>query len=67
MLPHYNKVKEKKGDKRKVYHFDVLYEPMSILSNQRHCYIHPKNAATYWEINTQDKSYRRPVCAGCAA
>ncbi len=48
----------------KAYVFDARYVP--ITGTQRHCYIHPQNVATHFELNTQDASYRRPVCSGCA-
>jgi hypothetical protein len=49
------------------YTFDARYEAMDPRSTERHCYVHPQNLATHWELNTQDKSYRRPVCEGCAS
>jgi len=54
----------RKGNK-KPYHFQPRY--VAIEGTQRHCYIHPREVATHFELNTQDKSYKRPVCAGCAA
>lgn len=51
------------SSKRKNYHFQARYVPVE--GTDRHCYIHPQNPATHFELNTQDKSYRRPVCAGC--
>ena len=49
--------------KHKQYHFQPQSVP--ITGTERHCHIHPANIATHFELNTQDKSYRRPVCAGC--
>jgi hypothetical protein len=46
------------------YHFQPEYE--LITGTERHCFRHPQNLATHFELNTQDKSYRRPVCDGCA-
>lgn len=46
------------------YDFNAKYVPIE--GTQRHCYIHPQEIATHFELNTHDKSYRRPVCAGCA-
>jgi hypothetical protein len=51
--------------KPKAYHFQAKYVPAE--GTERHCYIHPRNVATHFELNSFDKSYRRPVCAGCAA
>lgn len=48
------------------YDFEAKYEPMGEHQTPRHCYVHPDNPATHWELNTHDQSYRRPVCAGCA-
>ena len=45
------------------YHFQSRYVP--IKGTTRHCYVHPSVEATVWEMNTQDKSYRRPICAEC--
>lgn len=47
------------------YNFVPRY--VALTGTERHCYIHPAELATAWELNTQDKSYRRPVCVGCAA
>lgn len=51
--------------KPRKYHFQARYVP--ILGTERHCHIHPRKVATSFELNTQDKSYRRAVCADCAA
>ena len=58
-------VKGIRAMKKEPYHFQAAYEP--ITGTRRRCFIHPKNVATHFEVNTQDKSYRRPVCAGCVA
>jgi len=60
----YARAAHKASLKRKAYHFQARYVP--ITGTQRHCHIHPSNVAVAWELNTQDKSYRRPVCSGCA-
>ena len=51
--------------KNKEYHLQPRYVMMEN-TGSRKCYIHPQNEATHWELNEQDKSYKRPVCAGCA-
>ncbi len=48
---------------RKPYSFQARY--VKIESSNKHCYIHPQNEATHWELNIFDKSYRKPVCNGC--
>lgn len=54
------------NQKPRTYHFDPRYEVIDPRCTERKCYLHPQNPATHWELNTQDKSYRRPVCEGCA-
>jgi len=50
---------------RRVYNFQPRV--VKIEGNtSRKCYVHPQNNATHWELNTQDRSYKRPVCEGCA-
>lgn len=56
-------VKHIRTRNKPVYKFQPQYVPIS--GTQRHCYIHPRNQATHLELNTYDKSYRRPVCIGC--
>lgn len=48
---------------RKPYAFDPRYEALT--GTNRHCYVHPKEEAVLMERNTQDKSYRVPLCRGC--
>ena len=52
--------------KRINYHFDPRYVAITPAQTPRKCYIHPQEQATHWELNTQDKSYKRPVCVGCS-
>jgi hypothetical protein len=63
----WNKLQAKANRKRKPYHFQARYVTMSAAQTPRHCYLHPKEAAVAWELNTQDASYKRPVCANCCA
>lgn len=51
---------------KRTYQFDPRYVPMTDHATRRHCYVHPQEIATHFELNTQDRSYKRPVCAGCA-
>lgn len=50
--------------RKRSYHFQAQY--VRIEGTQRHCHRHPAEAATHFELNAQDASYRRPVCNGCA-
>jgi hypothetical protein len=47
------------------YHMQASYIEINENQTQRHCYNHPQNVATHFELNIQDKSYKRPVCSGC--
>jgi type I site-specific restriction endonuclease len=51
--------------KFKQYHFQSRFIPIKDHETQRHCYIHPSVVATMWETNTQDNSYKRPICNEC--
>jgi hypothetical protein len=50
---------------RKPYVLDPKY--VKIKGTARKCHRHPKEAAVAFELNKRDRSYKRPVCAGCAA
>ena len=47
-----------------VYHFDRTV--LRLTGTNRHCYVHPEVEAVAFEGNTQDRSYRRPICVECA-
>lgn len=47
------------------YHFQPAFVPIKAEQTQRHCYVHPSVIATMWETNTQDKSYKHPICGEC--
>ena len=48
-----------------MYHIELEYLPIES-ATLKHCYVHPLNIASHWELNKKDKSYKRPVCEGCA-
>lgn len=51
--------------KRREYHFQSRFAPIRPEQTTRHCYVHPAVTAEFWEMNTQDKSYKRPICQAC--
>jgi len=46
------------------YHFQSRFAPITG-ETVRHCYVHPSVEAKLWEFNTQDNSYKRPLCIEC--
>lgn len=59
----YAHLQNKANRRRNAYHFQSRYVP--IMGTQRHCNVHPARLASHFQLNTQDRSYRRPVCATC--